>query len=562
MTRPGQTVVALALATGLLQAAAAQTGSAIRLTDITAASGLRFKHTTGATGRKYLPETLGSGGAIFDADGDGWQDILLLSGTSLADDAPRTGTALRLFRNTGAGSFADVTSKAALDVSMYAMGVAAADFDNDGDHDILVTGVGQSRLFSNGGDGRFTDVTERAGLGGRTGFSTAAAWVDYDRDGLLDLLICNYVRWTPKTDVFCSADGKTKSYCTPEAYPGATSWLYRNKGNGTFEDVTAAAGLFDPTSKALGVTVLDIDLDGWPDLFVANDTQPNKVYRNRRDRTFQEVGVKTGLAFSEDGRARAGMGTDAADFDNSGMPSLAVTNFSGEMLGLYVPVKAGVYADRAPGSAVGKATRHTLGFGCFFFDADLDGLLDLLVVNGHIDDRVAQTGRVNYAEVPHLFHNRGTGEFVDVAREAGAEFSKPKVGRGAAFGDIDLDGDLDVLLTTNGGPAGLYRNDLAGPRGAVRITLRGTRSNRDGIGAVLRAKAGHAWQTRMVRTGSSYLSQSELPITFGIGTADAIAELTVDWPSGTKDQLRSIRAGRAYVITEGRGITSETTLAR
>ena len=420
MKRQSQTAVVIALVAGLLQAAAAQSGPGIRLTDITAAAGLRFKHATGATGRKYLPETLGSGAAIFDADGDGRQDILLLSGTSLADDAPRADTALRLFRNAGAASFEDITARAGLSVAMYAMGAAAADFDNDGQQDVVVTGVGQSRLFRNSGDGRFADVTERAGLGGRTGFSTSAAWVDYDRDGLLDLLICNYVRWTPKTDVFCSADGKTKSYCTPEAYPGATSWLYRNKGNGTFEDVTAAAGLFDPTSKALGVTVLDFDVDGWPDLFVANDTQPNKLYRNRRDRTFQEVGVQAGLAFSEDGRARAGMGTDAADLDNSGMPSLAVTNFSGEMLGLYVPVKPGVYADRAPGSAVGKATRHTLGFGCFFFDADLDGLLDLLVVNGHIDDRVAQTGRVNYAEVPHLFHNRGKGEFVDIAREAGA----------------------------------------------------------------------------------------------------------------------------------------------
>ena len=282
--------------------------------------------------------------------------------------------------------------------------------------------------------------------------------------------------------MFCSADGKTKSYCTPEAYPGATSWLYRNKGNGTFEDVTAAAGLFDPTSKALGVAVLDFDVDGWPDLFVANDTQPNKLYRNRRDRTFQEVGVQAGLAFSEDGRARAGMGTDAADFDNSGMPSLVVTNFSGEMLGLYVPVRPGVYADRAPGSAIGKATRHTLGFGCFFFDVDLDGLLDLLVVNGHIDDRVAQTGSVNYAESPHLFHNRGKGEFVDVAREAGSEFAQPKVGRGAAFGDIDLDGDLDVLVTTNGGPARLYRNDLAavtrGSRDAARHPLEPRRHRR------------------------------------------------------------------------------------
>src|SRR4029450_437603 len=266
------------------------------------------------------------------------------------------------------------------------------------------------------------------------------------RQGLLDLVICNYVRWTAQTDIFCSADGKPKSYCTPEAYPGATSWLYRNKGNATFEDVTAAAGLLDTTSKALGIAMLDVDADGWPDLFVANDTQPNKLYRNKGNRTFQEVAVQAGLAFSEDGRARAGMGTDAADFDNSGVPSIVVTNFSGEMLGLYVPVRRGVYADRAPGSEVGRASRLTLGFGCFFFDADLDGLLDLLVVNGHIDDGVARTGRVHYAEPPHLFHNRGKGQFVDVAREVGAGFAAPKVGRGAAFGDLDLDGDLDVLI--------------------------------------------------------------------------------------------------------------------
>jgi enediyne biosynthesis protein E4 len=544
----------------LLHTAAAQHGSGIRLTDITAASGVRFQHSTGAAGRKYLPEALGSGAAIFDADGDGRQDILLLSGNNLAEDAPRTETGLRLFRNGGNASFEEITGKAGLNVPLYAMGAAAADFDNDGHQDLAVTAVGQSRLFRNGGDGRFIDVTDRAGLGGRTGFSTSAVWVDYDRDGLLDLLICNYVRWTPKTDVFCSADGKTKSYCTPEAYPGATSWLYRNKGNGTFEDVTAAAGLFDPTSKALGVTILDFDADGWPDLFVANDTQPNKLYRNRRDGTFQETGVQAGLAFSEDGRARAGMGTDAADFDNSGLPSLVVTNFSGEMIGLYVPVRPGVYADRAPGSALGAATRLTLGFGCFFFDADLDGLLDLLVVNGHIDDRVAKTGRVNYAESPHLFHNRGKGQFVDIAREAGAGFAEPKVGRGAAFGDLDLDGDLDVLLTTNGGPARLYRNDPSVAGGAVRVALLGTRSNRNGVGARLRARVGQTWQTRMVRTGSSYLSQSELPVTFGLGAADTIGEMTIDWPSGAKDHLHALRAGHSYVITEGRGVTSDVQL--
>ncbi len=529
--------------------------------DATAVIGLSFEHATGAFGRKYLPETLGSGVAVFDADGDGRQDILLLSGTPLDPRAGSTHSGLRLFRNGGGGSFEDVTARAGLNVPMYAMGAAAADYDNDGHRDIIVTSVGQSRLFRNAGGGRFVDVTERAGLGGRSGFSTSALWVDYDRDGLLDLLICNYVRWTPETDVFCSADGKSKAYCTPEAYRGTTSWLYRNKGNGTFEDATAAAGLFDPTSKALGVTMLDFDADGWPDLFVANDTQPNKLYRNRRNGTFEEVAVQAGLAFSDDGRARAGMGTDAADFDNSGLPSVVVTNFSGEMLGLYVPVRRGVYSDRAPSTELGRASRLTLGFGCFFFDADLDGLLDLLVVNGHIDDGVAKSGRVHYAEPPHLFHNRGSGQFTDVAPQVGADFAAPKVGRGAAFGDLDLDGDLDVLVTTNGGPVRSYRNDLRAPHGSVRIALRGTRSNRDGIGARVRARIGSTWQSRMVRTGSSYLSQSELPLTFGLGAARALDEVVVEWPSGVRDRIGTLNAGRAIVVTEGQGLTSERTLA-
>ena len=380
---------------------------------------------------------------------------------------------------------------------------------------------------------------------------------------ILDLLVCNYVRWTLEADVFCSTDGKNKWYCTPEAYAGSTSWLFRNRGNGTFEDVTASARLFDPTSKALGVTLLDYDLDGWPDLFVANDTQPNKLYRNQRDGTFAESAMQAGLAFSEDGRARAGMGTDAADFDNSGVPSVVVTNFSGEMLGLYSPIRPGVYADRAPASEIGRASRLTLGFGCFFFDVDLDGLLDLLVVNGHIDEGISKTqGRVHYAESPHLFHNRGGGKFVDVAAAVGPGFGEPKVGRGAAFGDLDLDGDLDVVVTVNGGAPKLYRNDLGRGHRSVRVTLRGTRTNRDAIGARMRVRVGTTWLTRLVRTGSSYLSQSELPLTFGVGAREAADEAIVEWPGGGKESLGRLEAGRTYVITEGKGITSDRPLAR
>jgi enediyne biosynthesis protein E4 len=559
---PGGRLAAAAMVVLALTAyLGARSNASFELVDITSKAGLTFSHYTGAFGKKYLPETLGSGAAVLDIDGDGRQDVLLVNGTSWPSQTAPAGATTKLFRNLGNGSFEDVSARSGLAVPLYGMGAAAADYDNDGRQDVLVTAVGQSRLFRNAGDGRFTDVTDKAGLGGHSGFSTSAVWVDYDRDGHLDLLICNYVRWTPETDIFCSSDGKAKSYCTPEAYPGSTSWLFRNKGNGTFDDVTAAAGLFDPTSKALGVAMLDYDADGWPDLFVANDTQPNKLYRNQQNGTFAEKAVPAGLAFSEDGRARAGMGTDAADVDNSGAPSVVVTNFSGEMLGFYAPVRPGVYADRAPSLELGRASRLTLGFGCFFFDVDLDGRLDLLVVNGHIDEGITSTqARVYYAEAPHLFQNRG-GRFVDVAAEAGADFAVPKVGRGAAFADFDLDGDSDVLITTNGGQPRLYRNDLRLPNKSVRLTLRGTRANRDGIGATVRVRVGTTWLTRVVRTGSSYLSQSELPLTFGLGGAAATDEASIEWPGGQQEKIGPLRAGRAYVATQGKGITDDRALA-
>jgi enediyne biosynthesis protein E4 len=561
MTAPAvlRFVVGLAIAFASTQPRDGSPGFALE--DVTAASGLKFTHHSGATGRKFLPETLGAGAAFVDIDGDGAQDVVFANGTNWVTTTKDTKDTARVFRNDGKGRFTDVTARSGIDVPMYGMGVAAADYDNDGRADLFFTAVGQSRLFHNEGNGRFADVSERAGFAKRSAFSTSAAWLDYDRDGRLDLFICNYVRWTAETDVFCSADGTNKSYCTPQAYPGATSWLFRNKGDGTFTDVTAEAGILDPTSKALGVTVLDSDRDGWPDLFVANDTQPNKLYRNTRNGRFVEAGVESGLAFSEDGRARAGMGTDAADLDNSGLPSVVVTNFSGEMIGLYRPTGDGHYEDRAAHTEVGRATRLSLGFGCFFFDADLDGLLDLLVVNGHIDDRLPNAaGGAQYAEAPHLFQNRG-GRLVDVAAQAGAAFATPKIARGAAFADIDADGTLDVLITTNGGPARLYRNRIGAPHRAMRITLRGTKSNRDGIGAQVRVRTGTTWLTRMVRTGSSYLSQSELPLTFGLGVRDRADEVVVEWPSGAKDSVGALTAGRAYTLTEGKGMTASRNLS-
>jgi hypothetical protein len=527
---------------------------AFRFVDVTARAGIDFRHNSGAYGAKLLPETLGSGCAFLDYDNDGWQDILLINGMDWPGHRRRRST-LHLYRNNRNGTFTDVTRQAGLDVEMYGMGVAVGDYNNDGYPDILVTCVGQNRLFRNTGKGTFVDVTRTSGLGNRQAFSTSALWFDFDRDGLLDLFICNYVKWSPELDVFCSLDGKTKSYCTPEAYRGQTCWLFRNRGDGTFEDVTAKSGVFDTSSKSLGVAMLDFDNDGWPDLFVANDTQPNKLYRNLRNGSFREVGVEAGIAFSAEGKARAGMGVDAADVDNSDRISVAVTNFESEMIGLYQANAGSEFNDVALSTGIGAASKNTLGFGCLFLDADLDGFLDLAAVNGHIDDTVRNIRRgVKYEQPPQLFLNDGKGHFRDVAGEIGTGFAAPRVGRGLAYGDFDGDGDLDLLITTNNGPAYLFRNDqLAGNR-SIRFRLIGTKSNRDAIGARVRIYHDGIVQSRMVKTGSSYLSQSELPVTFGIGKRDKIERVVVDWPSGATEEHKGLATGRAYECTEGKGI--------
>ena len=540
------------LASGIpmLAGAAALPDIGFRLEDVTARAGVNFRHNSGAFGSKYLPETLGPGCAFFDYDGDGWLDILLVNGSDWPGHS-KTRSNLALYRNNRNGTFTDVTERAGLAVPIYGMGVAIADYDNDGFADILITAVGQNRLFHNTGKGTFIDVTQKAGLGGRTGFSTSALWFDYDRDGLLDLFVCNYVQWSPEHDVFCSVDGKTKSYCTPEAYHGSTCWLFRNRGNGSVEDVTAKSGIFDTTSKALGVAMLDYDRDGWPDLFVANDTQPNKLYRNQRNGTFEDIAVRAGVAFSEDGKARAGMGVDVADFENSGVAGIAITNFDDEMMALYRPDRGGAYADVATKSGIGQESRKRLGFGCVFADMNLDGWLDLVAVNGHIDETVRNiAGNHGYAQAPHLFLNAGHGVFRDVAAQVGGGFATPRVGRGLAFGDFDRDGDVDLLITTNQGPAYLYRNDVAAGNRSLRMQLRGVKSNRDAIGAVVRAFTPDGAQMRMVKTGSSYLSQSELAVTFGLGRRERADRVVIEWPSGQTQEFRGVQAG-AWSCSEG-----------
>ena len=544
--------ISLAALPGAAQAPAPSPG--FQFVDVTGPAGLAFRHNNGAYGGKLLPETLGSGCAFLDYDNDGWPDILFVNGSDWPGHQKQRST-LRLYRNNRNGTFTDVTRSAGLDVEMYGMGVAVGDFNNDGFPDVYVTCVGQNRLFRNTGQGTFVDVTSNSRLGGRSAFSTSAMWVDVDRDGLLDLFVCNYVRWSPERDVFCSLDGKQKSYCTPEAYRGDTSWLFRNRGDGTFDDVTATCGIFDSTSKALGVALIDDDQDGWPDIFVANDTQPNKLYRNQRNGTFKDVALQTGVALSADGKARAGMGADAGDVDNSGTPALAITNFEGEMIGLYRRSPQGTYRDVATAAGIGFPSRNHLGFGCLLADFDLDGRLDLLTVNGHIDDTVRNIrGNVGHAQRPQLFLNQGDFRFRDASGAVGAGFAQPRVGRGLAVGDFDRDGDLDVLITTNNGPAVLLRNDQIGGNRSVRFRLRGTVSNRDAIGSTVRIFHDGVSQSRVVKSGSSYLSQSELPVTFGVGRRDRVDRVVVTWPNGRTEESKSLPTGRSYDWIEGKGI--------
>jgi len=534
-----------------------------------------------------MPENVGSGVAFIDFDGDGWQDLLLVNGRDWTEqevqqylagtgkgraalipaNRPHRHSTCALYHNNGNGTFTDVTAGSGLDVSMYGMGAAVGDYDNDGRPDLYVTGLGRNYLFHNesvGGKPKFRDVSLQAGVAD-SGWSTSACWADYDRDGRLDLFVCHYIQWTPATDVFASRDGKLKSYVGPVSYKPGASRLYHNAGGGHFVDVTDRSGINRQPlmsgaaqaipNKALGIAICDYNHDGWPDLFVTDDTVPNQLYRNNKNGTFTNVAAEVGVAYNQMGQARAGMGVDIADIDNSGRPTAVVGNFADEMLALFHEQKDGQFVDLAPQDAIGRASLKFLTFGLSFLDMDNDGLLDLFALNGHVDKEVEQGRRdVTYAERPLLFHNEGSLRFREVGLQSGAAMSKPLVGRGLAYTDYDLDGDVDIALTTNGGPAILLRNDGGNLLNSLRLTLQGTRSNRSAIGAVIKATVGRVTMTRTVHSGSSYLSQSELPVTLGLGSHSSVNLIAVNWPSGGTSTFKNIAANQMLVIDESKGI--------
>jgi enediyne biosynthesis protein E4 len=525
----------------------------VRFVDATRAAGITFVHNSGRAGKRLLPETMGAGGAFFDADGDGGLDVLLVNGR---DWKPRgRATTHELYLNRGNGTFRNATKGSGLDVSVYGMGVTIGDYDNDGRDDVYITAFEGDRLYHNEGGGRFKDVTRTAGIE-NADFGTSAAFLDYDRDGFLDLFVANYVKWTPETDLHCTLDGVHKSYCTPESYKGTFSRLFRGVDGTRFEDVTEKAGLRAEIGKALGVAVLDHNGDGWPDLFVANDTQPNKLWRNTARGTFVEDGVAAGVAFSEDGVARGAMGVDAVDYDGSGREHLVVGNFANEMLGLYHNEGSGLFIDEAPRSNVGRDSLLSLTFGVFFFDYDLDGRPDILTANGHLEEEIESLQpKVKYRQSPLLFRNVGKGQFENASTTVGADFSRPLVGRGAAYGDYDADGDLDVLLTDNHGPARLLRNDGGNRNAWLAVGLRGRKSNTNGLGAVVTITGDKgAKQWRAVRSGSSYCSYNDRTLVFGLGASREPVTVDVVWPSGSKQRLTDVAPGQRILVDETAGL--------
>ena len=531
-------------------------------TDITASAGISFRHINGASPEKHLAETIGSGGLFFDFDNDGWIDIFLVDGGSLADPAVARQARHRLFRNRGNGTFDDVTPSSGIRHLGYGMGACAGDYDNDGRVDLYVTSLGPNTLYRNTGGGAFADVTRAAGVGSSQ-WSTGCAFADLDKDGDLDLFVASYVAADATHNPYCgNARLHARSYCHPLVFEPLPSVVYRNNGNGTFSDVSRESGIGAPRGNGLGVVIGDFDDDSWPDVFVANDSVPNVLFHRTGPWRYEDEALRAGVAVASDGTARAGMGTDAADYDGDGRLDLVVTNLDFEMFSLFRGLGGRLFTWATPESGIGSATLPFVGFGAVFFDVDNDTRLDLAFANGHMLDNPEQfRAGASHAQRKLLFRNSGSRRFTNITGRAGPGFALEKVGRGLVAGDIDNDGDLDLLVTNNGQTADLLRND--GPVGrALVVRLIGTRSNRDGIGARLRLTAAGRTQMREVKAGSSYLGQNDLRQHFGLGEGTRAERLEVSWPSGRVDIALDLPADQIVSVREGSGVVDRRAFAR
>jgi hypothetical protein len=532
-------------------------------TDVTRAAGIDVTNINGASADKHLVETMGSGVVFFDYDNDGWPDVFLVDGGSVADRAVAKTARHRLYRNLHNGTFADVSDKSGIRHLDYGMGACAADYDNDGYVDLYITSFGVNTLYRNRRDGTFADVTKTAGVGGQPQWSTSCAFADFDRDGNLDLFLTNYVDASPEHPPFCgNAQLKVRTYCHPLNYKPLTSIVYRNGGDGTFTDVTSTLGVAAYKGNGLGVVVADLDDDQWPDVFVANDTMPNFLFMNERGKRFTETGLSAGVALATDGTPRAGMGTDAGDYDGDGRLDLIVTNLDLETHSLFRNLGGRLFAYMTPQIGLSAATRPFVGFGVEWMDYDNDGALDLVMNNGHVLDKteLLRAGS-KYAQRSQLFHNV-KGRFVEAGRGPGSPFDVERVGRGLAAGDFDNDGDLDLLMTVNGGKAVLLRNEAARSQNALLVQTIGKSSNRDGIGARLTLSSGGRTQIREIKSGSSYLSQNDMRAHFGLGPATVVDRLDVRWPGGKTETITKIPANAVVTIREGDGIIRRTPLVR
>jgi len=528
---------------------------AVTFTDIAKSAGVSFVHDNAATPEKYLIETMGSGCGWVDYDNDGWPDIFLVNGAATKIYTPKQPLRSALYRNNGNGTFSDVTEKAQVGApGLFGMGVAAGDYDNDGAPDLYVSGYGRSILFHNNGDGTFTDVTDRAGVSNMGKWASSAAWFDYDKDGNLDLVIANYVDWSPENNIRCGRP-EDRAYCHPDVYRGQTPTLYHNKGDGTFSDVSKASGMAAQPGNGLGVVTLDFDQDGWQDVFIANDSMPNFLFQNKRDGTFREIALRAGVAVCEAGRSEAGMGTDAADTRGTGWMDILVTHLDYEHARLYRNLRNGSFEDSTFAAKLGYATWNYSGFGTRFIDYDNDGSRDIVIANGHILDniRLYHAGTA-YAEPKLVFKNDGRGVFENVSGRLGPNIEAPRVSRGLAAADFDNDGDLDLLVSNNGQAPQLLRNDGGNRNHWLEIHLSGVRSNRDGVGARVKVVAGGLVSYDEVKGGMSYQSAQDLRLHFGLGARARVDSIEVRWPSGIVDRIADIASDRTIAVKEGAGI--------